>query len=225
MKLTVIVDNNPGRARGSWGWSIHVDCGSWNCLFDADSSPELMEENSRVLGIDLSKINFAVLSHNHWDHTGGFSYVARVAPGKPVYTPRDAESYFRSLGLKPVVVEESVRVASNAMVVGPVKAGFAGTSEIALAVDAGGKLVVIVGCSHPGVDLMCKRALEDMGFDKAYLVIGGFHSPSRRELDNLALIAEKIAPSHCSGDAAREYVRSRYPSKYVDVKSGDEIIV
>ena len=86
-------------------------------------------------------------------------------------------------------------------------------------------MVIIVGCSHPGVDRLTEALLEVSGYERAYLVIGGFHYPSRRTLDKLAKIAEFIAPAHCSGDEAKAYVWENYPEKFVGVKTGTIIEV
>ncbi len=227
LKLLVLVDNKDGeRVKGTWGWSVLVETENWRALFDADSNPEVMRKNTRALGVDLSKLDFAVLSHDHWDHIGGFPYVGQVSKGLTVYVPAGVEEELEKWDLKPVVVRKPVKVAEDAWVIGPVTTGLYGIVEQTLAVSVEGKgLVVIVGCSHPGVDVMCQRAIEATGEDRVYLVIGGFHSPSQATLDRLASKAKLIAPAHCSGEAAKLYVKTRYPDKYVEVKSGIEITI
>ncbi|WP_366078608.1 hypothetical protein [Thermococcus sp.] len=86
-------------------------------------------------------------------------------------------------------------------------------------------MVIIVGCSHPGVDRLTGALLEVSGYERAHLVIGGFHYPSRRTLNRLAEMAEFIAPAHCSGDEAKAYVRKNYPEKFVGVRTGTIIEV
>ncbi|WP_245610360.1 hypothetical protein [Thermococcus celericrescens] len=81
-------------------------------------------------------------------------------------------------------------------------------------------LVVIVGCSHPGVDRLTKAVLEVSGHEKAHLVIGGFHYPLARTLDRLSELSEFIAPAHCSGEEAKAYVLKKYPEKFVGVRTG-----
>ncbi len=46
--------------------------------------------------------------------------------------------------------------------------------------------VVIVGCSHPGIDRIVRRAHDLAG--KIYLVIEGFHEPSLAQVDEVAAI-------------------------------------
>ena len=52
------------------------DCGHTGAAFD----------NAKILGEDLSTIKFAVLSHAHYDHAGGFAKLLDVAPIETVYT-------------------------------------------------------------------------------------------------------------------------------------------
>lgn len=70
-KLTVIVDNTPACGlRGEWGLSILVEYNGKCILADAGSSA-LFAENLGKLGFDASKIDYAVLSHAHFDHANG----------------------------------------------------------------------------------------------------------------------------------------------------------
>jgi 7,8-dihydropterin-6-yl-methyl-4-(beta-D-ribofuranosyl)aminobenzene 5'-phosphate synthase len=45
-------------------------------LFDTGLSPDAMVTNADRLGIDLASVHAVVLSHGHWDHTGGLSGLA-----------------------------------------------------------------------------------------------------------------------------------------------------
>jgi len=82
--------------------------------------------------------------------------------------------------------------------------------------------VLIVGCSHPRVDKLAHRVGEAIG-EKPLLVIGGFHSSSRRTIDRLAEITKYIAPAHCTGDHAKKYIAEKYAEKYIPVRTGSII--
>lgn len=70
-KLTVIVDNTPGKGlSGEWGLSMLVEHAGKNILVDAGAS-ELFAENLAGLGFDIRDIDCAVLSHAHFDHGNG----------------------------------------------------------------------------------------------------------------------------------------------------------
>ncbi len=231
VRLTVLVDNEPGPGlRSSWGLSILVERGDRRYLFDADTEPEVLEYNVRVLGVDLGSLEFALLSHPHSDHYGGFELVGRVAPGLTVYTPRGSgrvARLLRSWGLRPVEVGDAAWLAEGVGTTGPLEGTYMGRGipEQAMVVESGNGAVILVGCSHPGVDNLVAAAVEKLGV-KPVLVIGGFHGPSREVLDRLASLVEgKICPIHCSGEEAKRYVATRYPDKYCEARSGTVIRV
>jgi 7,8-dihydropterin-6-yl-methyl-4-(beta-D-ribofuranosyl)aminobenzene 5'-phosphate synthase len=56
---------------GEWGFAALVEVDGRRLLFDTGARPETVLDNARELGIDLSGVTDLVLSHHHWDHTGG----------------------------------------------------------------------------------------------------------------------------------------------------------
>jgi len=218
LKLTVVNDNEPGEGLiNDWGWSTLLETEDWRVLFDADTDPAVIKHNFRVLGIDPGSIDFAVLSHWHSDHYGGFSYLGEVRPGLKVYVPPGPTSILRDWGLTPEVIREGTQPARDLVTTGPI--GYL-IREQAIGVEVDGLgWVVVVGCSHPGADSLARKVAELTG-GKIHMVIGGYHEPPRRVLDNLSEIAEVICPAHCSGDTAKEYVRRKYPNKYCSVRTG-----
>ncbi len=223
----VLVDNEPGEGlRSEWGWSIYIETDRWKSLFDADTNPRVLEHNTRALGISLSDLDFSILSHHHGDHYGGFEYVGKVKPGLMVYVPPGRVEYLRNWGLNPVPVYEAERVTDNAWLTGPMGSSIWGIQEQALALYVEEKgLVVVVGCSHPGADKLASKAIEVSGIDDVYMVIGGYHGPSARTLDNLARLSRYVCPAHCSGRRAKDYVRRKYPDQYCEVRTGSVFVL
>ena len=87
------------------------------------------------------------------------------------------------------------------------------------------KKIAVIGLGSFGMNLvkeLAKKIAEITG-GKIHMVIGGYHSPSKKVLDNLAAISDLICPAHCSGEIAKEYVRKKYPSKYYSVRTGSVI--
>ncbi|MBR5734976.1 MAG: MBL fold metallo-hydrolase [Desulfovibrionaceae bacterium] len=73
MKMTVLVDNaGTETLPGEWGLSIHIESNGQRFLLDAGQS-DLYQKNAGALGIDLSLVDHAVLSHAHHDHANGFA--------------------------------------------------------------------------------------------------------------------------------------------------------
>lgn len=56
--------------QGEHGLSLLVEAGEHKVLFDTGAS-DLFLRNARLLGLDLSDVEYVVLSHGHRDHTGG----------------------------------------------------------------------------------------------------------------------------------------------------------
>lgn len=229
VEVYILVDNHEFDGFSSpWGISMLLETPDSTILFDAGPSPEALEINSHKLGVNLSKLDFAVASHEHGDHIGGFSYVASLIKGLRVYVPRDMDRYskdeLRGLGLKLVEVGETRTLVEGVAVVGELL-GPPWEQAIAVNVKDLG-LIVLVGCSHPGVDKVVKKAVKDLGV-KPYAVIGGFHLSGASEervrevIENLkALGVQKIYPIHCSGQRIREILQREYPELYGDAHVG-----
>jgi 7,8-dihydropterin-6-yl-methyl-4-(beta-D-ribofuranosyl)aminobenzene 5'-phosphate synthase len=71
------------------GLSILVRYNGKTILFDSGTNSDILEMNSQALGVDLAEVDFAVASHAHLDHTGGFHYLLRVNPNVKIYYPND----------------------------------------------------------------------------------------------------------------------------------------
>jgi len=72
VRITTLSENTAGRGNllAEWGLSILVDTEKTSILLDTGSSISAAH-NADALGIDIGKIDKIVLSHGHYDHTGG----------------------------------------------------------------------------------------------------------------------------------------------------------
>ncbi|MBD6956412.1 MAG: MBL fold metallo-hydrolase [Thermoplasmatales archaeon] len=216
LKITVMNDNEPSEGlKNDWGWSVLLESDEWKILFDADTRSDVIEYNSKHLGINLAGIDFAFLSHSHHDHYGGFEYLGSIRKGLKVYTPERIR-ILESWGLDPVIVDDEKELVNNVYSTGPMGSMF--IREHAMVIRGNGFNVLIVGCSHPGIDKIASKAYGMLG--RIHLIIGGFHGPSERQIDYIAQISDHISPAHCSGDSAKNYVMRKYREKYVKVKTG-----
>ena len=88
MRITALMDNKlTGRKdlMCEHGLSLLVTRDGKSVLFDCGSS-EKMLYNARKLGVDLGKLDAVALSHAHYDHAGGFRFLAEQYPVGRVYT-------------------------------------------------------------------------------------------------------------------------------------------
>lgn len=74
MRVTALVENRHNCEKelaGEHGLSLYIEYKERKILLDAGAT-ELFAENANKLGLSLEKADTAVLSHAHYDHSGGF---------------------------------------------------------------------------------------------------------------------------------------------------------
>ena len=72
-----------------FGFSCIVKFQGKIILFDGGTNANIFQQNVEALKIDLSKIDFVVASHAHFDHINGFDYLLKVNPNVKIYFPFD----------------------------------------------------------------------------------------------------------------------------------------
>jgi 7,8-dihydropterin-6-yl-methyl-4-(beta-D-ribofuranosyl)aminobenzene 5'-phosphate synthase len=79
-----------------WGFSALIEYQGKRILFDTGDNPDILEHNAKAAGVDLSRLDFVVLSHRHGDHIGGMDYLLRVNPNVKIYAPKENFGVFGS---------------------------------------------------------------------------------------------------------------------------------
>ncbi len=71
LRITLLVDNeSPPELITEHGFSVWIEAGDQRIIFDTGQGLAL-ENNTSHLGVDVSEATALVLSHGHYDHTGG----------------------------------------------------------------------------------------------------------------------------------------------------------
>jgi len=215
-----------------WGYSVVIEGLEKTILFDTGTKPDIFASNFRKMGLDASEIDFLVLSHEHGDHIGGISSFVKMKTDIPVIIPHSFTKAFKkrmeSLGLKPILVKEPAMICEDLYTSGEFDFPIA---EQALVLDTKQGLVVMTGCSHPGIVEMLKEIKTS--FNKnIYMVFGGFHllEKSEEEMDVIisamkALGVVKCGATHCTGDKQIKMFRDAFGENYFDLGAGNIIVI
>ena len=95
-KVTILYDafGESKELTKDWGFSALVEHNGKRILFDTGNNAAKFEHNVKALGVDLTKLDFVVISHRHADHATGLRYVLSVNPNVTVYVPADLANGF-----------------------------------------------------------------------------------------------------------------------------------
>lgn len=238
IKITTIVDNDVWKEglASSWGLSFYVEAFSddekHSVLMDTSGSFETFFNNASRLDLNPSLIEAILISHWHGDHCGALSQVlSLLKPQTPVYVPSEKSFGIREIrraGGVPVICREPIEFIDGVMSTGRVSNGL---SEHSLLVNVKEKgLVVLTGCSHPGLVNVLRSAQKVSGLEKIYAVIGGFHISSINEGLKIGEFLRKlnvrlVSPCHCTSDDAKQGIAEIMGEKYVKNGSGKTISI
>ncbi|MCD6469441.1 MBL fold metallo-hydrolase [Candidatus Bathyarchaeota archaeon] len=211
MFLRILFDNEAREGfRSGWGFSCLVN---EKLLFDTGADLNTLLFNIRRFNVDLNKINKIVFSHEHMDHTGGFQIIGMLGEVE-VYVLESFSKHFKQKILsfpnaKMRKINKLEEIDDDIFTTGEL--GFF-IKEQSLIIKRGKNVIVVTGCSHPGLDKILKVASK---IGKIYGVIGGFHGFSRLEiLRDISL----IVPCHCT--ARKRQIHEMYPTSSIKCSAG-----
>jgi len=269
-KVTILYDafSDSKLLTKDWGFSALVEHDGKRILFDTGNNAEILEHNVKALGVDLTKLDFVVISHRHTDHTPGLAYVLKVNPNVTVYVPADGANgfggaplpaaYFRPEPELPakmryfdgkypehvnagklyetgnfVLVKTLTEVAPGIFLVPTIsqRKGSLELPELTLAIKKPNGLLVVDGCSHAGIEeiLQAASAVDP----RTAILFGGLHLVTTpvEEIDQLAVNlktkwkVQRIAPGHCTGEAAFARLQKEFGEDYVYAGAGTTVMV
>lgn len=95
MRAKVIVDNIASHGiSGEWGLSIYLEYMESKILLDVGST-NLFADNADKLGVHIKAVDYAVLSHAHYDHSGGMEKFFEINNHARFYLRDSAQCYFK----------------------------------------------------------------------------------------------------------------------------------
>ena len=249
MKVVTLMENTACREHLSFehGLSLYIETQNHKILFDAGQSGAFAD-NAEKLGVDLREVDFAVLSHGHYDHSGGLTKFLEMNGKAPVYVSSYAfEPHYSAkgyIGVDPAlkdharicyVAEEAklaegitlyrldcapVDTAGLQMEENGVRKPDDFRHEQYLLLEEKGKRILISGCSHKGI-------LNIVDAFRPDILIGGFHFMKIEEEDILKAAAQKLLEydtvyytGHCTGKNQYEYLKTIMGEKLYYISTG-----
>lgn len=90
MRIVILTENTTSRESLACehGLSLYIEAAGKRILFDAGQTG-IFADNAEKLGIDLSLVDLAVLSHGHYDHGGGLGRFLEINSRADIYLNRD----------------------------------------------------------------------------------------------------------------------------------------
>jgi 7,8-dihydropterin-6-yl-methyl-4-(beta-D-ribofuranosyl)aminobenzene 5'-phosphate synthase len=258
-QITVLYDafgKDPALQK-DWGYAVLVEYAGKRILFDSGNNPEILAHNAKAKHIDLSKLDFVVMSHRHGDHMGGLAYVLSVNPKVRINAPKEgfgvygadlpSSFYRRESSLPPEqryydgtppdvmrfgsawpganfqLVDKTAEIASDIHLISLVsdRPGTLELHELSLAINTPDGIVLVVGCSHPGIDKIVEAASTIN--PRIHLIAGGFHLVVTSDADIEKIVTslhdtfkvQYIAPGHCTGEPAFMALKKVFGRRYL----------
>src|ERR1700722_16207174 len=240
-----------------WGYAALVEINGRRILFDTGDDPAILAKNVKAKGVDLTKLDFVVLSHRHSDHVGGLSYLLSVNPKGKIYAPKEGFGSFgpylpsrfyrkdQSLpaemryynGAPPDVmrfgtvfpganiqlIDKTTEVVPGITLIAQVSdvPGTKELKELSLAINTADGIVLIVGCSHPGIENIVAEAAKIN--PHIHFIAGGFHLVAAQDpaIEKIATTlhdtykVDYIAPGHCTGEPTFAALQKTFGEHYL----------
>ncbi len=95
MRIINLVENETGSSgcEAAHGLSFYVETEKHKVLFDAGPTKAILR-NAQKLGINLTAVDTVILSHGHYDHSGGILAFAQLNPAAQIYMQHNAGGEF-----------------------------------------------------------------------------------------------------------------------------------
>lgn len=205
MKITVLAEDTKGksRCRAEHGLSLYIETARRRVLADTGAS-DMLIENARILGVDLSTADAVILSHGHYDHSGGILPFSRINKKAKIYMRRTAGGEYyhgeKYIGIDKRILElENLALTDAYLEIDTELSLFSGINgeiplisgllsvktadgfvpddfghEQCLVIREAGKNALVSGCAHSGIANILGRYAELYG-GSPDVVVSGFH--------------------------------------------------
>ena len=259
-RITVLYDafGKDAAMTKDWGYAALVEINGKRILFDTGDDPAIFAKNVKAKGVDLTKLDFVVLSHRHGDHVSGASYLLSVNPKVKIYAPKDglggifgsdiSSNFYRKdeslpaeqryyngtppeimklgtvfSGANIQLIDKTTELVPGITLIALVSdaPGTKELKELSLAVNTADGIVLVVGCSHPGIENIVAEAAKIN--PHIHFIAGGFHLVAAQDpaIEKIATTlhdiykVDYIAPGHCTGEPTFAVLQKRFGDHYL----------
>jgi 7,8-dihydropterin-6-yl-methyl-4-(beta-D-ribofuranosyl)aminobenzene 5'-phosphate synthase len=216
------------------GFSAWIEFKDRIIVFDTGSDYLTLLENMSTLKLDYMKATDIFISHNHWDHVYGIPGIAGVKNFQiNTFIPKSSVAAIiqQVPRLQYTEIDELQELYPGIWSSGEISSKYLNTAvtEQMMILETEEGLIVITGCSHPGIETLIKLVNDKFPGKTIKLLLGGFHleNKSKEELKHISDFLREsgvkaVAPSHCTGENAIEYFKNNWGVNYIQLFLGDE---
>ena len=110
MIIRVLMENSSAHPdlAAEHGLSLYIEANGKKILFDAGQT-NTFADNAAVMGVDLSQVDLCILSHGHYDHSGGLLRFLELNDHAPVYMHRRAAEPHYNGTVKYIGIDPALR--------------------------------------------------------------------------------------------------------------------
>jgi len=120
MKIAVLIDNLAGEGfLCEWGLSFHIEYSGRRFLLDMGATDAYLE-NAEKLGNNVAEVDYAIVSHAHYDHTNGLASFLKANSKASIYlSPNAGENCYSGTGIfkKYIGMPKGVAAASMSRII------------------------------------------------------------------------------------------------------------
>lgn len=142
---------------------------------------------------------------------------------------QEAYDQAEAIGMKPARVTNPFEIVPGAYSTGKIDGS---PPEQSLIVETSQGIVLLVGCSHPGIVKIVETVRKQRGADSIRLVLGGFHMFQQEETrirEQVAALKQlnvrRVMPAHCSGDLAKKIFAEVYGNDFEPLGAGKILVL
>ena len=218
LKIAIIYDNEASKGFiTGWGFSAMIEYGGKKILFDTGWDGIALMKNLETAKFDTKEIDYIVISHKHWDHLGGLNALLYHTNNPTVFLPSSISSKLKAeitkfADLREITNQRGVEIIPKVWTTPQLGTSLEGVTEIAVAIETEKGIVVVCGCSHPGLDTIIDTIAKR---GKIYAILGGFHGFDK--LEKLQEV-ELVIPCHCT--KKKKEILAKYPKNSKECYSG-----